>query len=58
MGALEGMRTDPLSGDVIKLKCTEGFLRRVGNYRILFMMDFARRQVNVTDVLRRTSTTY
>ena len=36
IGALEAMEDDPLSGDVVKLKGTEAFRRRVGSYRIIF----------------------
>ena len=38
LSALEEMRTDPLKGDVVKLKGQEGFRRRVGNYRIIFLI--------------------
>ena len=58
MAALESMRTEPLAGDVTKLKGADGFRRRFGSYRILFMIDFERRQVSVTGILRRTSATY
>ncbi len=33
LSALEGMRHDPLVGDVVKLKGQEAFRRRVGNSR-------------------------
>lgn len=56
--ALDEMRFDPLSGDVVKLKGTSAFRRRVGNYRIIFEIDFAAQAIAVFDVLRRTSTTY
>lgn len=56
--AIEGMRFDPLSGDVVKLKGTGAFRRRVGDYRIIFSVDFKRGAVGILDVLRRTSTTY
>ncbi|HMK68611.1 MAG TPA: hypothetical protein VK433_08700 [Stellaceae bacterium] len=60
LAAMEAMRLDPLSGDVVKLKGQgkRGFRRRVGDYRILFQIDFVRRWVIVSDVLRRTTTTY
>jgi len=56
--AINAMSADPLSGDVIKLKGAETFRRRVGNYRIIFSIDFDRRLVAILDVQRRTSTTY
>jgi mRNA-degrading endonuclease RelE of RelBE toxin-antitoxin system len=55
--ALDSMAGDPLSGDVRKLS-DGAFRRRVGDYRILFSIDFAGRTVNVVAILRRTSTTY
>jgi mRNA interferase RelE/StbE len=56
--ALEAMETDPLSGDVVKLRGTEAFRRRVGGYRILFGIDFKRFIVGIIDIQRRTTTTY
>lgn len=56
--AIEAMRADPLAGDVVKLKGMDAFRRRVGDWRIVFDIDFAARAVRVFDVLRRTSTTY
>jgi mRNA interferase RelE/StbE len=58
LAATEEMATDPLKGDVVKLKGLAAFRRRVGNYRIIFAIDFAARAVAVHDVQRRTSTTY
>lgn len=58
MAAIETMGTDPTAGDVVKLKGTDAFRRRVGNYRIIFAIDFKERAVAIFDVLRRTSTTY
>jgi len=52
------MRTDPLSGDVVKLAGQDAFRRRVGRYRIIFRIDFWARAVAVFDIARRTSTTY
>lgn len=56
--AIQAMRTDPLSGDVVKLKGMDVFRRRVGSYRIIFDIDFKARAVRVFDVLRRSITTY
>ncbi|CAK0743888.1 mRNA interferase RelE/StbE [Azospirillaceae bacterium] len=58
LSALEEMESDPLAGDVVKLKGSDHFRRRVGNYRIVFSVDGERVIVVVMDVLRRTSTTY
>lgn len=56
--AIEAMHADPFAGDVVKLKGTEAFRRRVGDYRIIFSIEFERRAVGIIDVLRRTTTTY
>ena len=58
LSALEEMETDPLAGDVVKLKGTDHFRRRVGNYRIVFSVDGEQVVVIVLDIARRTSTTY
>ena len=57
--ALDDMTIDPLRGDVVQLK-TEPirFRRRVGAYRIFFRLDVDGRAVNVTEIDRRTTTTY
>jgi len=52
------MGFDPLSGDVVKLAGTEAFRRRIGNYRIIFDVDFKAQSVRIFDVLRRSTTTY
>jgi mRNA-degrading endonuclease RelE of RelBE toxin-antitoxin system len=56
--ALIDMEADPLSGNTVKLKGTVGFRRRVGAYRILFELNFDLHRVSVTDIERRTSSTY
>jgi mRNA-degrading endonuclease RelE of RelBE toxin-antitoxin system len=57
--AIEEMKEDPLHGDVRKLHGgLEGFRRRVGDWRIFFDVNPTERQVIVTDIERRTSTTY
>lgn len=58
MAAIEAMQKDSLSGDVVKLKGTDTFRRRVGNYRIIFSIDFKQFAIGIIDVLRRTTTTY
>jgi mRNA interferase RelE/StbE len=58
MAALDAMQEDPLAGDVVKLKGTDAFRRRVGDYRIIFAIDVDHAAVGIIDVLRRTTTTY
>jgi mRNA-degrading endonuclease RelE of RelBE toxin-antitoxin system len=58
MAALDAMRSDPLSGDVVKLAGHDAFRRRVGNYRIIFRIDFKAVAVGVLDIQRRNTTTY
>ena len=58
MAALSAMQTDPLAGDVAKLAGQDAFRRRVGNYRIIFRIDFKALAVGIVDVQRRTTTTY
>ena len=56
--ALVEMESDPFFGDIVKLKGIAGFRRRVGAYRILFDLNLDARRIEVTDIARRTSTTY
>jgi mRNA-degrading endonuclease RelE of RelBE toxin-antitoxin system len=57
--AVLAMRDDPFSGDVIKLEgAGSRWRRRVGNYRIFFSVDVTSRVVNISAIVRRTSTTY
>lgn len=57
--ALVAMNTDPFFGDIIKLEGeSDGWRRRVGNYRIFFAVDRVTRTVSVHAIVRRTSTTY
>lgn len=58
LAALDAMRADPLAGDVVKLAGQDAFRRRVGNYRIIFRIDFEGLAVGVFDIVRRTTTTY
>lgn len=58
IAAIETMGEDPLSGDMVKLKGTEAFRRRIGDYRIIFSIDYKQHAVGILDVLRRTTTTY
>jgi mRNA interferase RelE/StbE len=59
VAALESMSRDPFAGDIQPLKgARDAFRRRVGDWRILFEVDRSERVVNVTEIVRRTSTTY
>ena len=58
ISAIEEMEVDPLAGDIVKLKGTDAFRRRVGNYRIIFTINADHAVILVMDILRRTSTTY
>ena len=58
LSAIDAMRVDPFAGDVVKLKGQATFRRRVGNYRIIFSIDFETLAVAVADTQRRTTTTY
>ena len=54
------MGLNPLGGGVTQLHHPKlpSFRRRVGNYRILFDIYPDRRIIIITEVIRRTSTTY
>ncbi len=53
------MQADPFQGDIKRLQGqASAWRRRVGNYRIVYDLDFERRLIVVAGILRRTSTTY
>ena len=52
------MRRNPFAGDVARLQGQSTFRRRVGNWRIFFDAYPRVHTLEVTDVLRRTTTTY
>jgi len=53
------MAVNPFAGDFLKLKDeVRSFRRRVGNWRIFFDAYPEQRTVHVTDIMRRTTTTY
>jgi len=57
--ALEAMRADPRSGDVVPLTAQPAsFRRRAGNWRIFFDLYPERFVVEVVDIVRRSTTTY
>ena len=41
-----------------QIELKQAFRRRVGNYRIIFSIDFKQLAVGIIDILRRTTTTY
>lgn len=58
---LREMRDDPLRGDVIPLKGTRWqgrYRKRVGRYRIIFMLHHAEQVVEVSAILLRDEQTY
>ena len=58
--ALNEMKSNPLSGDIVPLKGEyDGqYRRRVGSWRIIFRLRPADRVVLIADIRRRGSTTY
>jgi mRNA-degrading endonuclease RelE of RelBE toxin-antitoxin system len=54
------MRENPFSGDIVRLKGQDdtAWRRRVGEYRILYVLFPGERLIVVTAIRRRTSTTY
>jgi mRNA-degrading endonuclease RelE of RelBE toxin-antitoxin system len=57
--ALRLLTDNPYAGDVKPLKALKGrFRRRVGSWRILFVLDTESRVILVTAIKRRGSNTY
>jgi mRNA-degrading endonuclease RelE of RelBE toxin-antitoxin system len=58
--AFNAMKNDPLSGDIIALKGEyQGLFRsRIGSWRIIFRIKSDEHVILITDIVRRTSTTY
>ena len=56
---LDKLAVDPFGGDTVRLRgLPNAARRRIGDWRILFDLDFYRRLVHVTHIARRTTTTY
>jgi mRNA-degrading endonuclease RelE of RelBE toxin-antitoxin system len=55
MAAMSG---DPFAGDIVRLKGTSTWRRRIGSYRLFFEVDFESHAVDIVALERRTSTTY
>lgn len=59
--AIDEMESDPAAGDVIPLKGREWkdhYRKRVGPYRIIFVVDRKSMKVNVSAILIRSEKTY
>lgn len=56
--ALAKMKTDPFAGDVVKLVGYNAYRRRVGSYRIIFLLEENTVVILVLDILRRNAQTY
>jgi mRNA interferase RelE/StbE len=57
--ALRAMASDPFSGDILKLEGEKSrWRRRVGSYRIFFLVDTDSSTVAISAIVRRTSATY
>ncbi|MGH9604264.1 MAG: type II toxin-antitoxin system RelE family toxin [Terracidiphilus sp.] len=59
--AIDEMESDPMTGDVIPLKGPEWkdrFRKRVGSYRIVFVLDRKARTVAISAILIRSEKTY
>jgi mRNA-degrading endonuclease RelE of RelBE toxin-antitoxin system len=55
---VQAMALDPFTGDVIKWEGGGHRLRRrVGSYRMFFAVDFDARKVEISAIVRRSSTT-
>ena len=58
-GVIAEMRASPFRGDIVRLKnASAAWRRRVGNCRIFFDVNVEDLLVDVTDIQRRTTTTY
>lgn len=56
---LHDFGNNPWTGDIVKLKGKENmWRRRVGNYRIFYFVDIKTKIVEITEIERRTSSTY
>ncbi|MBI2035500.1 MAG: type II toxin-antitoxin system RelE/ParE family toxin [Candidatus Liptonbacteria bacterium] len=59
VNALDELSKDPYSGDIEKLGGQENsWRRRVGNYRIFYDIRIDLKLIEVTEINRRTSSTY
>ena len=57
LAALDALSANPIAGNMRKLD--DGRYRlRVGAYRVFYSLDRANQVIRISDVVRRTSTTY
>lgn len=59
--AITEMETDPLKGDVLPLKgkkSQQTYRKRVGRYRVIFVLDTANRVIEIAAILARSEQTY
>ena len=57
--ALDELVFNPYHGDIQKMEGRENsWRRRIGAYRIFFDIDKKRKIINITNIKRRTSSTY
>ncbi|MDH4136392.1 MAG: type II toxin-antitoxin system RelE/ParE family toxin [Anaerolineae bacterium] len=56
--AIDDLRANPRPGGIVKLSGTDFYRIRVGDYRVIYVIDDEERSVTITKVARRTETTY
>jgi mRNA-degrading endonuclease RelE of RelBE toxin-antitoxin system len=57
--ALEEMRDNPFSGDIVRLASEQAtWRRRVGSFWIFFDVHPDQQRIDIVNIVRRTSTTY
>ena len=55
--AMKGLSNEPRLGDIKKIR-DRLYRLRVGNWRVLYIIDDEQRKVTITDILRRNEATY
>jgi mRNA interferase RelE/StbE len=56
--AIDDLRATPRPHGVVKLSGTDFYRIRVGDYRVIYVINDEERSVTITKVARRTETTY
>jgi mRNA interferase RelE/StbE len=56
--AIDDLRTDPRPRGLVKLSGADFYRIRVGDYRVIYVINDEERSVTITKVARRTETTY
>ncbi len=54
--AIDEIAEDPFRGDVVRLRGYEAFRKRVGDFRIIFVVSFSDSRVFIIDILPRGGT--